>query len=135
MVQANRGPVRLNHGCWGLTMTPLNSTPPDTQFVMSVPKRLLRLAVWRNQARRVARESWRASNVPNLLNSRLSTASVHGYSVMLRLTQKPAQQLVRLGLPAATDNAVPIVGARRVKALLRLDCDALLALLEKRLSV
>jgi hypothetical protein len=93
-----------------------------------VPKRLLRLAVWRNQARRVARESWRASGLPYLLSHQTGAAPVQSYSIMLRLTQKPAAQLAKLGVADTS------VGAGKVKALLRLDCDAVLALLEKRLA-
>jgi RNase P protein component len=95
------------------------------RFIMSVPKRVLRLAVWRNQARRVAREAWAAAcrQSPHLLRQ--------SYSIMLRLTQKPADRVDTLNVQS---NAT-VIGAAKIKAVLRQDCDALLVQLLQRLSV
>ncbi len=128
MVRAIRGPVRLNYGCWGLTLTPLKTSTPDFTFIMSVPKRLLRLAVWRNQARRVARESWRSCKVLTQMNASIDSEPLKGYSLMLRLTQRPVDQLTKSGVSKDS------IGAGKVKQKLREDCDALLELLSGRIS-
>ncbi len=122
MTRAIRGPVRLNHGCWGLVLTPSKTPQVGFTVMMSVPKRLLRLSVWRNQARRIARESWRAANIQ--LPYQLEASQ--GYTLMLRLMRKPTDQLKNQ--PAA------IIGATKIKALLRHDCDVLLLRLSTLVS-
>ena len=57
-------------------------------LAISVPKRIVKRAVWRNYAKRVAREAWRHLKVPFLQHA------TDPYFVLLRLKQLPTTPLV-----------------------------------------
>lgn len=78
-------------------------------LAISVPKKIVKRAVWRNYAKRVAREAWRNLSEPFMQHD------VAPYFVLLRLRQLPTAQM--LGA---------IAGARAVKRQLRLECDQVL---------
>ena len=75
-------------------------------LAISVPKRIVKRAVWRNYAKRVAREAWRSLPQPFVQHVAAP------YFVLLRLRQLPTSQMVG-----------GIAGARAVKKQLRIECD------------
>ena len=79
---------------------------PKVTLAISVPKRIVKRAVWRNYAKRVAREAWRS--LPEPFVQHIAAP----YFVLLRLRQLPTSQMVG-----------GIAGARAVKKQLRIECD------------
>ena len=90
---------------------------PKVNLAISVPKRIVKRAVWRNYAKRVAREAWRGLPEPFLQHESAP------YFVLLRLKQLPTPQMVG-----------GVAGARAVKRQLRAECNLVLGrLLRNRL--
>lgn len=109
--------LRFSQGCWSLQISS-GQLAPAHLLVLSVPKRLLKQSVRRNQAKRVARESWREFAKPDVLPS-LSSSGVHAFwRYNLRLSKAP-------GAVLTVQNTNTVVGASAVKRLLRADCDRL----------
>ena len=103
------------------TVNPLNTLaapvkvePLKVNLAISVPKKIVKRAVWRNYAKRVAREAWRNLSVPFVQQD------LAPYFVLLRLRQLPTPQM--LGA---------IAGAKAVKRQLRLECDLVLGRLSR----
>jgi RNase P protein component len=87
-------------------------------MVLSVPKRLLKQSVRRNQAKRVARESWREFVRTDTVLGLSSLGPQFFWRYNLRLSKAPATVLV-------AHNPNREVGASAVKQQLRSDCDRL----------
>lgn len=109
--------LRFSQGCWSLQISS-GQVAPSHLLVLSVPKRLLKQSVRRNQAKRVARESWREFANDDLLPSLTGHAELFFWRYNLRLSKAPGPVL-------STQNAGAAVGAVAVKRLLRADCDRL----------
>jgi hypothetical protein len=97
---------RFSQGCWALTI----QNDQQGQMVLSVPKRLLKQATRRNQAKRVARESWRQQ--------------CQQYPVLSEATQTQ-KWVMRLVFAGPKDRA--ILSAAEAKRVWRQDADQLLA--------
>ena len=85
-------------------------------LAISVPKRVVKRAVWRNYAKRVAREAWRGLPEPFVQQASAP------FFVLLRLKQLPTAEMIG-----------GIAGARAVKRQLRLECDQVLGRLLRNL--
>ena len=103
-------------GSYVASVIPLNTVeqPLKVNLAISVPKKFVKRAVWRNYAKRVAREAWRNLSVP-FVQQELAP-----YFVLLRLRQLPTPQM--LGA---------IAGVKAVKRQLRLECDQVLGRLSR----
>lgn len=84
-------------------------------MAVSVPKRIVKRAVWRNYAKRVAREAWRSLATPFLQHPH------DPYFVLLRLKQLPTPEMIGA-----------LAGAKATKKRLRLECDQVLNALLRR---
>ncbi len=124
-------PLRFSRGCWSLsiskkpalvygqTRVPTVSLPLSLEVKLSVPKRILKLASRRNQAKRVARESLRFFKQNKTVHAEV-IKRFGSNDLLLRLSRQPV-------LPAAAT----ITSAKVAKALMRSDCDALFAQLAR----
>jgi hypothetical protein len=137
-------PLRFSRGCWSLSIStptsesavPLEPPKVGAQLVndlkaadskaidlkLSVPKRVLKQAVRRNQAKRVARESWRSFECSNLYLP--MDQQLFGKSLLLRLSRRP-----QLEKQNGQEQGVGVnpASARAAKLIMRADCDALFA--------
>jgi hypothetical protein len=62
------------------------------------------------------------------MNASTDSGPLKGYSLMLRLTQRPVDQLTKSGVSKDS------IGAGKIKQRLREDCDAVLELLSGRIG-
>jgi hypothetical protein len=151
-------PLRFSRGCWSLSISPLPSesvlqsqpykigASKAVALKLSVPKRVLKQAVRRNLAKRVARESWRTFKVNGL------TEQLSSKSLLLRLSRRPSllerpdhklnkkhdePKIVDKKLDSRSnvcETAIDVTSAKAAKAIMRADCDGLFEQLARYLG-
>jgi Ribonuclease P len=116
-------PLRFSRGCWSLSISPLQGetvlepqlfkigVKKTIELRLSVPKRVLKQAVRRNQAKRVARESWQTFQRTDF------TGQLSAKSLLLRLSRRP--------MLLEQDRQCEVASAKAAKTIMRADCDAL----------
>lgn len=137
-------PLRFSRGCWSLSISPLPNeavlqlqaskigVKKTIELKLSVPKRVLKQAVRRNQAKRVARESWLVFQLNDF------TQQLGSKSLLLRLSRRPLQVQLDgqplVGQTSDSKKGLDVTGARSAKAIMRADCDALFVQLTRYLG-
>jgi RNase P protein component len=137
-------PLRFSRGCWSLSISSLQSesvllpqlskigVKRTIELKLSVPKRVLKQAVRRNQAKRVARESWL------VFQSNDFTRQLGSKSLLLRLSRRPFQVesngQTLVGQTTDSKKGLDLTSARSAKAMMRADCDALFVQLARYLE-
>jgi Ribonuclease P len=137
-------PLRFSRGCWSLSISSLPSqavlqlqlskigVEKTIELKLSVPKRVLKQAVRRNHAKRVARESWRVFQLNDF------TQQLGSKRLLLRLSRCPMQSEVDgqtlVGQTADSKKGLEATSARSAKAMMRADCDALFVQLARYLG-
>jgi Ribonuclease P len=137
-------PLRFSRGCWSLSISSLPSqavlqpqaskigVEKTIELKLSVPKRVLKQAVRRNQAKRVARESWQVFRLNDF------TQQLDSKSILLRLSRRPLQVdsdgQILVGQTDDRKKGIDVTSARSAKAIMRADCDALFVQLARYLG-